>query len=138
MSLGRVFAAVLAVAIAVGIGVAIYNAGVSAGFAEAARQAAAAGDPIPVPGWWGLGWLGPYGNGPFGPGIGFFGVIFWILGVFLVIGLLRAAFGWGRWRGPGPGSGRRGWGDRSERVEEWHRELHRREADAGPPRTAGA
>jgi hypothetical protein len=124
----RVFALLLAVAIAVGIGAAVYNAGVTAGLAEAAQQAAAAGDSVPVP--YGYGY-GPYWHGPFGSGFGFFGIFFLILGLFLVAGLARAAFGWGRWNGPrGPG-GSRGWGDRSARVEEWHRELHRRDAGEG-------
>lgn len=133
-SFWRLVAFVLALAIAVGIGAALYNAGVSAGFAEAAQQAAASGDPAVAPPAWG--WGAPYWHGPFGYGFGFFGFLFWILGIVLVIGLVRAAFGWGRWRGPGPGPG--GWGERSSRAEEWHRDLHRRESDDGPRQPAGA
>jgi hypothetical protein len=127
----RVFALLIAIAIAVGIGAAVYNAGVTAGLAEAARQAAAGGDVVPLPYAYGY---GPYWHGPFG--IGFFGIIFWILGFFLIVGLVRAAFGWGRWRG-GPPGGR--WsGDRHGRVEEWHRELHRREGAEQPQGSSGA
>jgi hypothetical protein len=122
----RVLAALLLVAVAVGLGVAAYNAGVTAGLDEAARLAAASGEPLPA-GPYGYGY-GPYAHGPWGFGFGIFGVFFFILGVFLIIGLLRAAFGWGRWGGRGPGGG---WGGRREMVEEWHRELHRREPDGG-------
>lgn len=131
----RVLAVLLLVAVAIGIGTAVYNAGVTAGITEAAQQAAASGDPIPaVPYGYGYGY-GPYLHGPFG-GWGFFGIFFWILGIFLVFALLRAAFGGGRgWGGPrGPG----GWGGRREMVEDWHRELHRRDAGAeGEQRPAG-
>jgi hypothetical protein len=130
----RVIAVLLVVAVAIGIGTGVYNAGVSAGFAEAAQQAAASGDPIP---------LAPYGPGygqywhGFG-GFGFLWVVFWILGIFLVIGLVRAAFGWGRWGGGPGGTGRHGaWGDRRQRLEELHRELHRAETPNGE-RPAGA
>lgn len=124
----RVLAALVLVAVAFGIGTAVYNAGVTAGLAEAA-QAAASGDPAPlVP--YGYGYGAPYMHGPFG----FFGIIFWILGIFLIIGLVRAAFG-GRWGGPrGPGH----WGGRREMVEDWHREMHRREGSEGEQRASGA
>ena len=127
----RAFAFLVAIAIAIGIGAAVYNAGVTAGLAEAARQATANGDAVMVP--WGY---GPYWHGP--GGFGFFGLLFAIFGFFLVIGLLRAAFGWGRWGGPRGRSGPGGWGDRSGRVEEWHRELHRREAGDGSSATGPA
>jgi len=133
----RVLAVLLVVAVAAGIGTMVYNAGVNAGLDEAARLAVASGDPLPVPiGYgYGYGYGGPYAHGPFG--FGFFGLLFGILGIFLLIGLVRAAFGWGRWgggRGPGgPG----GWGGRREMVEDWHREMHRR-ADEGEQRAAGA
>lgn len=131
----RFVAVLAAVAVAIGIGVAIYNAGVSAGLAEAARQAAGSGEAVPGPY---PGWGGPYWYG--GWGFGAFGIIFWILGIFLVIGLVRAAFGWGRWGGPGPGPGNGpgGWGGGRDRVEAWHRELHRREAGDEPRQAAGA
>ena len=128
----RVMATLLVVAVVIGIGTAVYNAGVTAGLAEQLQQAAASGDPVVAPYPFGYGY-GPYWHGP-----GFFGIIFGILGFFLLIGLVRAAFGWGRWGGRGPGGhrGPGGWGDRQSRMEELHRELHRR--DATDERPAGA
>ena len=111
------------VALVAFMGQSVYNAGVSQGLADAAISAAASGDPVPVvvaP------YGGHYGYGYGGPGI--FGIFFWILGFFLIFGLLRAAFGWGRWGGGGPGRG--GWESRQERMSELHRELHRREDQA--------
>ncbi len=123
----RVLAVLLLIAVAVGAGTAVYNAGVGTGLAEAARQAAAAGEPVAVvPGGY-YGWGGHYGPGF--AGFGFFGIIFWILGIFLVIGLVRGAFGRGRWGGPG--------GGRREMVEDWHRELHRREGGHEEPAAGG-
>ncbi len=114
----------LRIAVVIGIGAAVYNAGVTAGLNEAARIAAASGDPITLPAWG----YGPYWQGP--GGWGFFGFLFLIFGFFLVIGLARAAFGWGRWGGPrGPGGHGSHWDERRGRIEELHRELHRREAD---------
>jgi hypothetical protein len=132
MGFMRFVAFLLAVAVAIGIGAAVYNAGVTAGIDEAARLAASSGDPLPVPNY-GYGYGGPYWHGP--GGFGFFGIIFLILGFFLIVGLARAAFGWGRWHGPRGGSG--GWGGRHERMEELHRELHRRDAEGAQP-AAGA
>jgi hypothetical protein len=119
--------AVLVIALlAVGIGTAVYDAGVSAGLNDAAQQAVASGQPVPaVPYGYGYG-FGPGWHG--GWGFGFFGIIFWILGIFLVIGLVRGALGWGRWYGRGPGGGP---GGRRDAIEEWHRDMHRREGDGG-------
>lgn len=127
----RLLAVIAVVAVLAGIGVSVYNAGVNEGITEAARAAQAAGeDPAVVypP------YAGPYGYGG-GWGFGPFGIIFGILGIFLIFGLLRAAFGgrrWGGgpggpggWDGPG-GPGGHGW-DRGERIAEMHRELHRRD-----------
>jgi hypothetical protein len=116
---GRTLFAVLAVILIVGalagLGTYAYNAGINEGLAEAARQAVASGDPVPVyPAYPGYGGWG-YGHG-FGWGFGF---IFWILGFFLILWLIRAAFGWGRWNGRG-GPGR-------ERLDEIHRQLHERD-----------
>ena len=123
---GRTLVAVLAVVLVVaalaGLGSYVYNAGISEGLADAARQAVASGEPAPVvyPGYPGYGGWG-YGHG-FGWG---FGIIFWILGFFLILWLIRAAFGWGRWGGRFNGPGR-------DRLDEIHRQLHERErTDAG-------
>lgn len=130
----RVLAALVLVVVAIGIGTAVYNAGVSAGLTDAAQQAIASGNPAPAAPY-------GYGNGPywhgFGFGWGFFGIFFWIIGIFLVFGLLRAAFGWGRPRGPRGWYGPDGRADRDSRVAEWHRELHRREGDQ-PQGSSGA
>ena len=121
---------ILLVALVAGIGFSAYNAGVSEGVAEAARAAQAAGnDPAIV--------YPPYAGGPYGygygwghGGFGFFGILFWILGFFLIFGLIRAAFGWGRWGGGGRG-GPGGWHSREERIAEMHRDLHRRDEPTG-------
>ena len=121
---------ILLVALVAGIGFSAYNAGVNEGVAEAARAAQAAGDDpaIVFPPYAG----GPYGYGygwGHGGGFGFFGILFWILGFFLIFGLIRAAFGWGRWSGGGRGPG--GWHAREERIAEMHRDLHRRDEPTG-------
>ena len=124
----RVVAVLALVAVLAGIGIGIYNAGVNEGLTQAAIAAQAAGeDPaVVVPPY-----AGPYGYGYgwHGGGFGFFGFLFAILGIFLLFGLLRAAFGWGRWNGGG-GRGPGGWGGgREERIAEYHRELHRRDTE---------
>jgi hypothetical protein len=119
------FALVLAIAVVAGIGIGVYNAGVSEGVAEAARVAQVAGDGSAVvyPPYVG----GPYGygHGWGGGGFGFFGILFGILFFFLIIGMIRAAFGWGRWGGGGRGPG--GWESRNERFVEMLREMHRQD-----------
>ena len=120
-----VLAVIALVALVAVMGTSVYNAGVSQGLTDAAISAASSGDPAPVvvaP------YGGHYGYGHGGWGFGFFGILFWILGFFLIFGLLRAAFGWGRWGGGGPGRG--GWESRQERMSELHRELHRRDDQA--------
>lgn len=123
------FAMILVIAIVAGIGIGVYNAGVSEGVAEAARVAQVAGDGAAVvyPPYVG----GPYGygHGWGGGGFGFFGILFGILFFFLIIGMIRAAFGWGRWGGGGRGPG--GWESRNERIAEMHRELHRKDEPSG-------
>jgi hypothetical protein len=125
--LGVILALVL-VGGAAALGVGIYNAGIAQGVAQAAASEGTA--PIVVPAY-GYGW------GWGGPGFGFGGVFFGILGflllLFLVAGLFRAlAFrgrGSGGWGGPGPwggpGSDRfRGspWETRAREIhDEWHK-----------------
>lgn len=61
-----------------------------------------------------------YGYHP-GWGYGFFplfGLLFPILFIFLIFGLVRAAFGGPRWGNGGP------WMDRQTMAEEWHRRMH--------------
>ncbi|MGH2417285.1 MAG: hypothetical protein ACRDFY_03035 [Candidatus Limnocylindria bacterium] len=121
-----VLATIVVVAVMIGIGIGIYNAGVSEGVAEAARAAQAAGDnpALVYPPY-----VGNYGYGWGGGGFGFFGILFWILGFFLIFGLIRAAFGWGHRGGGGRGHG--GWASREERIAEMHRDLHRRDEPSG-------
>lgn len=126
-TLFRVLAVLVIAALALGIAGVVYNFGVNVGMSVA--QGAAPGT-VP-PGWASY----PYVHAPFG---GIFGLLFGVLVVFLVFGLVRAAFGAGRWGGPGrpamwSGTGGPGyWGDRESRIAEWHRELHRRDdEDAG-------
>ncbi len=129
----RVLATLLVVALVVGIGISVYNAGVTAGLSEAAQQAAAGGEAIPVDRF-GYAYGSPYVDGPGGWGFGpLFGILFFIFVTFLLIGVVRAAVG-GRHGGPGHG----GWGDRHHRIEELHRELHRREGGEAEQRPAGA
>lgn len=135
----RVLAALLVVGVLAGLGFTVYNAGVSQGVAQGAGLATASGTPAVVyGGYWGV---GPH----WGWGFGVFGIFFWILGIFLVFALIRAAFGWGRWggrghwtdHGPTGFDGPRGFGGRREMLEAWHREAHERGGTATGP-SAGA
>lgn len=117
------------VGVLVAIGVGVYNAGVTAGLADTARVAVPSGAPAVY-------YPGPYVGHGWGPGFGIFAVFFWILGIFLIFGLLRAAFGFGRWGGRGPRdwgdhNGPRGNGGRREQFEDWHRRAHEPTTDAG-------
>ena len=127
-----VLATIVLVAIVAGIGIGVYNAGVSEGVAEAARAAQAAGeDPAVVfPPYAGGGYGPGYGYGWGGGGPGFFGILLGIFAIFLIFGLIRAAFGWGRSGGGGRGPG--GWESRNERIAEMHRELHKRDEPSAP------
>jgi hypothetical protein len=121
------------------VGVSVYNAGVQAGASQVVQQAVQDGQTVtvaPYP-------YAPYAHG-WGFGFGFFGIFFWIIGFFLIFGLIRAVLGFGRWGGRGPGKGmygRGGWygrpggwsGSGSDRVADWHRELHRREESGEQP-----
>jgi hypothetical protein len=69
------------------------------------------------PGW---GWHG-------GPGFGIFGLLFGLFFLFLLFGLLRAAFGRGRgWGGPGGWGGRGGWGNHDNGEHPWERQARER------------
>lgn len=134
MTFVRVLAALVLIGVLVAIGVGVYNAGVSAGLAT--TVAAPSGAAVAY-------YPGPYVHGwGWGPGWGFFGIFFWILGIFLIFGLLRAIFGWGRWSGRGyrdwdhrPN----GYGGPQGRFEEWHRRLHEPDSASGSqPGSAGS
>jgi hypothetical protein len=121
---------------------AAYQAGLSTALTTAAANAPDGTVVTPVaPGAYGY----PYGYG-YGPGWGhgfsIFGFLGTLLVIFIIVGLLRAAFwrgrGWGGggWGGPGGpgkwgGSGR--WGEHGDHdprnrfrqtFEDWHRESH--------------
>jgi hypothetical protein len=124
----RVLAMLLLVGLLVSVGIGVYNAGVTAGVADAGRAAVSSGAPVVY-------YPGPYiGHGWGGAGFGFFGIFFWILGFFLIFALSWAAFGFGRWgrggRGWGEHDGPRGGGPR-QHFEDWHRRAHEPTTDAG-------
>jgi hypothetical protein len=136
------FLTLVAVGVLVGIGAEIYQAGVAQGIVDAGRFPA--GSPVPVAGYGGY------------HGFNVLGLFFPLLFLFLLFGLIRAAFsrgrGWGhhgRW-GSGwdrdestdsgaPGSWRE---ERDRRMAEMHRRLHEAEGRTDPasrgPASSGA
>ena len=133
-----ILSTLLFVGILLAIGGGIYQAGVAQGIVDAGRVPAGAAVGMAHLGW---GW----GFHPFG----FLGLLFPLLFLFLLIGLVRAAFGrgrgwghrhdgygyggWGR-GGPmgGPGDGPEGWrAERERRMAELHQRLHDEEARKG-------
>lgn len=127
----RVLAGIAVAVLLVGLGVGIYQAGLTAGAAGAAGTGAATGVPYAY-GFHGWGW---------GWGFGFFGILWFLFVIFLLVGLVRFAFGLGP-RG-GPRGDRHGWGDptwmdeRNRRIADFHRRLHE-EGDAGAGPDAAA
>ena len=148
-TIARLLLAVILIGGAVGIGVTSYNAGVTAGLVQSGQAVVVPGGIPVVSGGAYVGYGYGYGDG-YGHGPGFFGFLGGLLVLFLLIGLIRAAFG-GHRRGWGPGGpggsggpgGRRGWGGDwhrdawEERVRETHDALHR-DATAGPDKPATA
>ena len=124
-SIARILLVVVLVGTAIGIGVTAYDAGVTSGLAQTGQVVVAPG-AYPVAPYVGYGW-------GFGHGFGFFGFFGFLLILFLVFGLIRAAFGGRRGWGPGgpghrhgggPGGDWRGspWETRAREVhDEWHR-----------------
>jgi len=120
---------------------AAYQAGLNTAVTTAAANAPAGSVVMPVaPGPYGY----PYGHGygagwGWGHGFSIFGFLGTLLVIFIIVGLLRAAFwrgrGWGG-GGWGPGYGKWGgpgrWGDPNhdprsrfhQTFEDWHREAH--------------
>jgi len=122
---GRLIAFLLFLGIAALIGTSIYNAGVSAGLANAGH-AIASGTPVVV-------YPGGYIGHPWG--FGFFGFFFLIFGFFLLMGLLRAVFFGGRY-GHGHGYGKHGdWrsGGWRDRMDDWHNQAHGDKPSTEPP-----
>ena len=141
-TIARILLAVVLIGGAIGIGVTSYNAGVTAGLVQSGQAVVIPGGVPVAPGGAYVGY--GYGYG-WGHGFGFFGFLGGLLFLFLLIGLLRAAFGgprrgWGGPGGPGGPRGSRGWGGDwrhdawEERVRETHDALHR---DAGTDKPSG-
>jgi hypothetical protein len=133
-------ATLIVVGLLVSAGAGIYQAGVTQGVIDAGRFPA--GATVPIAGY-GYGWHGP----------DLFGLLFGLFFLFILFGIIRAAFFGGRGRGwghhgygygPGPwgkgfgsGEGPGGWrGDRDSRIAEWHRRLH--EEEGGSTGTPGS
>ena len=135
------FMTLLFVGVLIAIGAGIYQAGVAQGVIDAGRFPAAAA--VPVAGY----------DGYHGGGFGFLGLLFPLLFLFLLFGLIRAAFsrgrgwghhGYGRGFGPGwgggwdKGGGTEGGGpaewreERDRRMADLHRRLHEEEAGSAP------
>lgn len=130
-------ATIIVVGLLVSLGAGIYQAGVTQGVIDAGRFPA--GATVPIAGY-GYGWHGP----------GLLGLLFGLIFLFILFGIIRAAFfggrggrGWGHHgygygRGPwgrdfGPGEGPEPWRvDRDGRIAEWHRRLHEEEPGAAP------
>ena len=114
------FLSVLFVLVLAGIGVEVYQAGVTQGIVDAGRFPAGAAVPV-------AGYAGYHG-------FNIFGLIFPILFLFIIFGLLRAAFSHGRGWGRGYGRGY-GWDgdwnrdDRERPASSWREERERRMAD---------
>jgi hypothetical protein len=139
-----------------------YQAGLSTAITTAAANAPDGSVVTPVaPGAYPYGYGYGYGFGPgWGHGFSIFGFLGTLLVIFLIVGLLRAAFwrgrgggGWGRhgyWGGPGGFGGPGGPGGPGawehdprnrfhQSFEDWHREAHGESSTPPtPPRDAGA
>jgi hypothetical protein len=127
-----------------------YQAGLSTAITTAAANAPDGAVVTPVaPGAYPYGYGYGYGFGPgWGHGFSIFGFLGTLLVIFLIFGLLRAAF----WRGRGGGGwGRHGyWGGSGkwehdprnrfhQTFEDWHREAHGESSTTStPPRDQGA
>jgi hypothetical protein len=142
-SVARLVLALVVIAGVAFLGVGAYNAGVAQGLAQS-------GQVVVTPGGYPVGpYIGGYGWGH-GLGFGFFGFLGTLFFIFLLIALLRAAFGSGRrgWGGPGRWGGPGGWGGPGERardhwesrVRDIHDDLHRaadNRGASGTPASAG-
>jgi hypothetical protein len=127
---GSFLVGLLALVLLGAIGVGIYDAGLQQGIAQSASVPAGT-----VPYY-------AYGYG-FHGGFGLFGLLFPLLFLFLIFGLVRAAFrggrggwghGYGRWGG-GPwmsGPDRDAWtAERDSRIADLHRRLHEEPGSSG-------
>jgi len=123
--------ALLTLLIAVAVGAAAYQWGLSTSFAGTAPAAAAGAAP----------YYGPWAYG-FGFGFGLFHLLGILFFVFLLVALIRFAFGgrrwggYGHWGGPGEPGGPRG-AYFQERFEEMHRRAHGEPAGPAAPADGG-
>jgi hypothetical protein len=124
MGFFRFFAFLLLVGLLAVVGVNIYNAGVTAGINSDIGRAIASGAAIPG-GFVSSAYLGQPG------GFGFGGFLIGLFVLFLFFGLIRAAFGWGRYGGHHGGYGK--WGGRHEYLDSWHRERHGESPESAAP-----
>ena len=104
---------ILLILVGVGVGIGAYNWGVSEGLEQS-------GQAVETVRYY-------HGHGFFP-----FGLILLPLFIFGFFALMKGAFWGGRWGGPGHH------GDRHARIEEYHRELHEREAKGGPAGETGS
>ncbi len=115
---GRIVLGVLLVLVliagAVGMATYSYQMGVAQGMADTGKLVAPAAGAAPYPYW------GPMFFRPFGWGFGFIGLLFPLFFLFLIFGLVRGVFGYGRW------GGHRGmWEGRAHQTfDDWHRQAH--------------
>lgn len=148
--MGRLFAVILLVAV-LGLGGGIiastaYQAGVDTAITTSVADGTVV-TPVVVP---------AYGVGWHGAGFGIFGLLATLFFLFIVFGLLRAVFFWGRgdhgrWGGARTWGGPDGWARTGDHDDEghgrwerhardtfdtWHRLAH--DASAVPPTDAGA
>ena len=110
---------ILALLVVGAVGLVGYQIGVSQAIDTQAPQVAGAAPPAY---WYGPGWFGA----------GFFSFIFTLFVLFLLFGLMRAAFGGGRGWSDGH---RGGWTSGRDRIEQIHRELHGEKPASGPSGT---
>lgn len=120
--------ALLLVGVLAGLGAEAYQAGVAQGIVDAGRFPAGATVPV----------VGGYGH----TGFGFLGLVFPLLFLFLIFGVIRAAFSRGRGWGSGWDKGGMSEGgptswreDREQRMADMHRRMH--EADGGTEPASG-
>lgn len=129
-TIARVILALVLITGAVFLGIGAYNAGVTQGLVQSGQVVVSPGAYVGAP------YVGPYVGGwgyGYGHGFSFFGFLGTLFFIFLLFGLLRAAFGRGRGWGPG-GPGRwggpggwdrhdpRGWEGRAREIhDDWHR-----------------
>lgn len=114
---------ILVLILALGVGLVGYQIGISQTIATQVPVGAA---PVAYYGY------------PYHFGFGFLGFLFPLFFLFLIFGLMRAAFGGGRgWSRGGHGYGYMGggWGDGRQRIEALHRELHGEKPSGGPSST---